>query len=153
MDELFPQRVAESSYSCLTRAIDLLVSAPYIQQDGKEDRFTEPPTYGSLPAIDPRKMTSPRPPSGLCLKMGKIACVMLITPIILVAYTSRITSCGMSGDCSMPDMKPLVRISIQFEYGLQPLTHCLRGCQYPETLLEALLRAHTLLLAYSHRAA
>jgi hypothetical protein len=50
---------------------------------------------------------SPRPPSGRFLKMGRMACVMLITPVTFVAYTLLITVCGMLGGWSMPDMKPL----------------------------------------------
>ena len=43
--------------------------------------------------------------------MGKMACVMLMTPVTFVAHTSSMTCRGISGGRSTPDMKPLSNIS------------------------------------------
>lgn len=59
-------------------------------------QYIEPLGYGSRPAIDPIFIMSPWPPSRF-LNMGKIACVMLISPVTFVAIMTFMSSSIISG--------------------------------------------------------
>lgn len=66
-----------------------------------------PPGYGSRPAMEPILIMSPAPPFGRVWKMGRIACVMLIKPVTLVANMILMSSSAISGAFATPFTKPL----------------------------------------------
>lgn len=52
-------------------------------------------------------MMSPRPPSGRCWKMGRMAWVMLMRPVTLVEKTTSVSCSSMSGARATPLTRPL----------------------------------------------